>query len=708
MRIAPIAFPARNFKRDHTKLSKLLDDIIVSSNEILRKKDEAEVVSFDSRIDLMKYIVGYLRKFNIDVHFQPQHLRRYYPAKVTEKLEDIIKKEVCSVVPSNLPALEDRSEKIIDFLPIVPEIIQILRHEYDSQIEKGIARKDCKQMGFTLNEIVEKIGQKYSIRQIHTAIDYCYDLALVSSFLREKEDLSVERAIRTTEFSYHINCLAPEAFAVALIYTSESEKEKIPLWLINKVYCIVERAWETELESLKATTGYHGDFNLIQASENALDLWSNFHSHLWEIGPQGKEDEQRLYLEAIKGKKEEAERIIENDPRLAQHQTKIDAIHWLCKKGGYDASVLMNILCDGYGGTTYLHHNLEQIIEKGIQVFAGHDSKNYQEYEDNCTGIRTKFRSLDNSTRLLEKLTTPQSKLYGPELHGQAKIIADRFLMRLKPLPKDNAIYGSFRVLYDDIRKIYELAETKDFKRIIEFLKKYDVEFSNEPMQAIQILRLGQQRLLKWIYGISGKKYQRMENKKIKIYDKKDMWVMAYDLTKSRRKIEEKLGVKEGESDKVFHSIMDNWIIAYNGSISKDDEEGDRKYGFFLREEDAVNTALWFNYHSNMLSEVNPFFKYGNVIAGLGIAKGEIEPDSHGNVAGRILNILGHQLKNELGTIADEIGARKGDPPVWIIEPYLFPITNARGMTGVQKEHGEFLIAPLINPINNNSLPWKC
>lgn len=698
LRMAPVVYPSCKYVE---KSSKFLDDILnvfQAGGRKITPLDRMEAIAFVRRIDLIPYVKEYLKKHEINVRFLDEHLHRYYPGSIGNELVKVLNRQLEEQGFTNLPSKKN-TEHFVNYLSLVPEITGLLRNEYEKQGDEGKPRSEFTSKGFTISELLLKFSHLFSSKEIHSAIDYCYDNLLVASFNRKDSNSNVERALRTTEINQQ-KYLAAEVFGSAILYSGD--KKRYPVWIPNKVYSILQKGLNIKLETLIAVTHYYGDRTSIAVNENTERMWSTLPSSLWKTHRfQDSFNEQHVELECIDTKETEAKKLISSDPRLIPYQSKIDAIHHLCEQGGYEATVLANILCDSYGGTTYLAFNLENLLEDSIEAILEDNGDALKSFKQHRDGVETKLRALFSSNEHIDKM-----KRRITQLRYLTKINAEEFVDKLIPLPNPNGIYASFQKLFQEIQKIQTLISQKNYQASYDQYKIFQIEVESDD-DLIKLARIGNQGLLHWIYALSGKPQKKYEQYIIGLKEERDMWVIAYDLRGGRREIPKKYNISLEEVNKRLHGFIANWIIANRGLLSPANENlGDRRYGYFNTEIDAVNAALWIDYHSRLLSKVNPAFAVNSGIAGIGIGHGRVRPDNHGGEEGETLDVLGHQIKGYVDKIADEVGAKNGQAPIWIVKPTDFQSTIQKGIHGTTMSLDGVPITALINQLNETSCPW--
>lgn len=519
LKLAPVVYPACGYSGKGMEFDDSILQIFAENGRTITPLDRMEAISLARRIDLMPYISTLLTKNSISAHLHDKHLHRYYPGDVGNKLVRIIKETLENHSPLPLPR-GTNTKSFINYMPLVPQITELLRTKYENQGNDGKPRNEFISQGCTVSELVSTFKKSFSTQEIHSAIDYCYDNLLVASFNRKDGYSNIERALRTTEINNQ-EYLAAEVFGAAILYSGE--KKRYPVWLPNKVYSILQKGLNIKLETLIAVTHYYGDRTSIAVNENTERMWSTLTSSLWKTYRiKDSFNEQRVELERIDSKEVEAAKLISNDPRLIQYQSKIDAIRHLCEQGGYEATVLANILCDGYGGTTYLAFNLENLLEDSIESVNDDSGVSTESFNQHRDGIDTKLKALSSSKDHLEKM-----KRRATQLRYMTKINAEEFLIKLVPLPTPNAIYKSFEKLFQEVQKLQVLMSQNKLTETFDQYKKMQVELDSGN-DLIQLARTGNQELLQWIYALSGKPRKKYDPRVIGLKAEQDMWVIAY------------------------------------------------------------------------------------------------------------------------------------------------------------------------------------
>jgi len=86
LRIAPIAFPSKDYEPNQTHISEKLSKIIVSKVPSAIMFDAIDVMSYTQRLFLMQYLGQIFNEQNIELKVDDEHLLRYYPGPVGQNL----------------------------------------------------------------------------------------------------------------------------------------------------------------------------------------------------------------------------------------------------------------------------------------------------------------------------------------------------------------------------------------------------------------------------------------------------------------------------------------------------------------------------------------------------------------------------------------------------------------------------------------------
>jgi hypothetical protein len=703
LRIAPIAYRPSSLDTS-SQLADEIRDAFRNAKSSESALDLLESNSLADRMFLMRHLMADLSQAGIRLQLQSKHLFRYYPQPVGGRIVDILNRHFSKLDPAPIEALETSESKIVNYMPVVPLVLSALRDAFEGQKTEGKKRKDFESRGLTVSELIDHFSSSFSKPAIHAAIDYCYDTILLASFNRDTNG-RLERSARTTEINSQQHYLPAEVFGAAIIY-GDTQKQ-YPVWIPNKVYSILERGLGIKLESLTATRDFFGDRTSIAVSEYSEQMWSSFHSDLW-LTPAHKETdtEESINLAQLDDKAAEARTIINTDQRLAQFQVRIDAVHHLARQGGYDATVLANILGDGYGGTTFIAFNLSNILELSIGLLVNKSLDGLKDYENHIKGVTKKLKVLRESDELLAKLGRRAT-----QLRYQTGVVAQQFVGGLQPIPSPNLIYTSFQQIYDDVITMHAHLREGRMPEAIQKFQTFGLSSTfDAPMHPKRFVRIGNEHIMNWLFALAGKPRPTYLPHVLTDSNREVVsTILAYDLRGIRRGLPERFNIPLEEVNRNIHGLIGNWVIANGGKLSHANmNQGDRRYAMFDNEANAIRAARWIAYHIKALRTVNHSFAVDSHLVGIGLGKGFVKSDGHGGEEAEVLDRMGHQSKKvQVDRLADEIAGKDGRDPIWILDPDEFTHAQTHGLVLASTERIDGSpIACLKGDLSANTIPW--
>jgi len=252
--------------------------------------------------------------------------------------------------------------------------------------------------------------------------------------------------------------------------------------------------------------------------------------------------------------------------------------------------------------------------------------------------------------------------------------LAEEILEKAKAFPAVH-IYNALREMEKGIVLAAKAAQKGDLSALSSALEDLGLTGIEAKGNASRLLSLSTQSLNPLIYAFGARSCSWDYYKKYIIGERDELpYIMAYDLTGSRRKV-----VPEGEElsgiDELLHRMARNWIIALNGKLSTAElNAGDLRYGFFPSLEKAIHAASWMLHHVDQLSYTSRMYP-GSHAYGVVITRGDSNVDGMGNVSGRQMDFSGYWLKGKLKSAVDEsageVGRKEKEFPegqLWILE----------------------------------------
>lgn len=692
LRVAPVASPRYDDPLSFlTMLSaSQIDEIEKTflSNLGTNSERSRSVALFDARVyaarlQMVPYINLYLAQTGLPAKLEVTHLDRYFPGfgvALANMAESFRPKQIETRIPdrhlSNGASIEP-----FGFLNVAKTLLTLLKDFYEAQSEEGVMRKDFRSRGFTGKELFERLSG-YTREQVHAAIDYCFDMNYAAAFIRQNGQIA--RAMRATEI--YPKRLHAEVYAATIIFT---QRTPTPAWMINKVFPIVANTGGGIFDGIIVIQkGPFGDYSQVVMSEASTLFWKEIPSDLWET--TGDDDEKSLMFKPRVDKESEFAKI-SRDPRIAEYRTPLEAALFLMREFGRKGAILLNIITGEYGGTDYITYNLEMILKYSISKEKTKLLLDKKGVTEKLKLIRSLYEDREN---LLTKLSRRCSRL--GMLAPLAAAEAENIVKCAKIFP-EKRLYDVLEELARLIIAMADSCQRGDREELSNNLLELGITRAEAYGEnASQTLYRAMRHLSNWLYAISARSCSASHYKEHVFHGierASSLYILAYDLTAARHRHAESQGVEAARVVYALNTLVENWIIALGGRLSKTElNSGDLRYGFFTSFEDCLSAATWMFYHASQLPFVNRLFPRETPF-GIALTKGAIHEDTRGNLSALTLDWTGHCLKGKLKEVLDKSAGdagRQGDlyekSPIQIICYEGFPLTTLKELPIIEKK----------------------
>jgi hypothetical protein len=691
LRVAPVASPQYDVPPSFLKMlpASLFEEIKKTFISNLGTGSDRSKALYDARVyaarlQMVPYIYLYLAQAGLPATLEVTHLDRYFPGfgeVLANMAESFRLKQIETQIPERHLG-DDSNIEPFGFLNAAKTILIILKGVYEAQSQEGVMRKDFLSRGFTGKELFEKLSG-YTHEQVHAAIDYCFDMNYAAAFIRKNGQIA--RAMRATETDP--KRLDAEVYAAAVIST---QRIPTPAWMINKVFPIVANTGGGKFDGIIVIQkGPFGDFSQVVMSEASTLFWKEIPSDLWET--TGGDDEYSLMFKA-RGDKESEFAKISRDPRIAKYRTPLEAALFLMREFGRNGAILLNITTGEYGGTDYITYNLEMILKHSISK---EETKLLQDKQGVTEKLKLIRRLYEDKENLLTKLSRRCSRL--GMLAPLAAAEAENIVKCAKIFP-EKRLYDVLEELARLIMAMADSCQRGDRDGLSKNLLKLGITRAEAYGEnASQTLYRAMGHLSNWLYVISARSCSASHYKEHVFHGMErasSLYILAYDLTAARHTHAESEGVEVARVTYALNTLVENWIIALGGRLSKTElNSGDLRYGFFTSFEDCLSAATWMLYHASQLPFVHRLFPRKTPF-GIALTKGVIHEDTRGNPSAPLLDWTGHCLKGKLKEELDEVAGdagRKGKTyegsPIQVICYDEFPSSHLQGLPVKGRKH---------------------
>jgi hypothetical protein len=704
LRLAPVG--AANIlasELEHTLTSMLIEAIPAD-----RQRDR-EDAAFDAQLLARRvHMLARSRTMlppHLSFHLDTTHLARYFPG-VAPALAARIEEHFCNGGAPLPPYVQRQTTEPIEFLAPAAGLLQMLREEYLAQAREGILRKDFLPRGLTGSEIAKALGTRYTIDQIHAALDYCFDLHYVTTYSDRSNGDRIRR-IRTTEQLGEY--LDHEVIGGTVIL---SDPNPTPAWLLSKTFAVLENTTKDTFEDrIASRKAYFGSISGPRRANGEFLYWKDAPSKLWHV-EQAPDDEHVRFV-ATSDQRKALSRLI-RDTRVAPHLTSLQACLFLMREGGRKAGVVLNILTDTRGGADYLRFNLEEMLYATTRA-------NYAVAKRHQEGLREKLhflRSLkEDKEPALQRLERRIERL---EVNTPLVAEEARALLRMAaPLP-DDSIYQAFESLQAFGEAALGATRNGTLRGLREALRNLGINVTLDPDNiARDVYAITEQRIVPMARALSAYETTDTDFSRHLLHGGKARFVLAYDLHGDRKEHAQHNGLDVMVVNHLLHCLAKNWIVALGGQLAKAEVTGgDLQYGYFETLEDALQAGTWMLHHARLLHHSTPIMP--KAAYGVAITRGFIKGETGGDLYSTSMDESAHLLKGKLREVHDDIAGRAGRAshqltasPAYLLLHDDFPLPQLPGIRDAVKYTAvggtNVNVAPFdIQPYRSfRPLPWS-
>lgn len=149
---------------------------------------------------------------------------------------------------------------------------------------------------------------------------------------------------------------------------AKSPKQEAYWWVLEKVPAILMRRLGFRFPQMDVAVGYFGDITKLRPTESAKHFltWPKYETDMWETRPEpgAKPGSQATVFALAANNYADYRDDILNDPEIMSAIGPTETVLELTKSRtmGHHVAILLDISCDGRGGTTYLANSVMQAV----------------------------------------------------------------------------------------------------------------------------------------------------------------------------------------------------------------------------------------------------------------------------------------------------------------------------------------------------------
>ncbi|MBV6419581.1 MAG: hypothetical protein DAHOPDDO_00804 [Ignavibacteriaceae bacterium] len=717
--ISPIVYPSKKKSALNT-CSEALYQIILPETytEKQSKFSGYQANAICEQINLLSYLIPYYEKYKLKADLNVKQLHRYFGYR-SDKVINFINGHCEKLGQLIIPEDGLNSEQRIDYYWISLEILRILGREYWMQ---KAPRKKSK--GFSVAELLNKFANVASEEAIHAAIDYCADMNFIATFYEWKGNFP-KRSFRLTENGEvesgrndgktKLNLSYFEKLGALII--SKTKNKKAFWWMLEKIPALLIVRFKYPLPRIEATKSFYGDTSLlkIDEKEDYFIIWPKIKTDVWivkrEVGKKAGTNPLMFYLDNNTFK--DYRSSIYEDLEIMNVSGAIETLMEITdsKTKGHHLAILIDILSDRSGGSTYLAYSIRKILSLINRQSQLSDSDDILKVGNQ---IKHWFQGVNEKSKIL--LERQQTLLIHLEnkINKLVKQNRDLFATNLKsiqPFPIGNKIIPSLRQLAGITKRFHSSIYNNDSQDLIRIYneivfpkhilnKQADYELrKNEIYTAIE----------NWTFALSGevRRSQDYIDARLNVPDEKSyrMFIVAYDLIGYSSIAY--LGRTGAERVRRIQSIINNWFIAFGGYSQRTEfGGGDLGFGFFQNLSNAVLACSWASYQLKLLKATDSSIQQETAHAGFGIVPDEINAGFMQQVKSDWLNKFAKAWKREAEHIAEKTG-RNGLPLIAIQADLFSDYSNLPEDWLAEEGHLDNLAVRYIREDIIREFPWK-
>jgi len=676
LRVAPLSFAKAGksrFAHRCARLSKILTPEQPTPRQCTFATYQAQVIS--EQVALLGYLKPYFQNYKLTPKLDNKHIRRYFGPRadqVINYLEESYQRTPQLSIPTRAVIMGRR----LDFYWVAVDIMRALGKAYWTQPPP---RKESH--GFSVAELIEQFSGTASVEAVHTAIDYCADMNFIATFFGWKKSVPF-RAFRLTENGErevgrndgpnHERLTFIEKLGAVIL--SKSKDHEAHWWVLDKMPALLIRRFKFRLPQMEAAVDYFGDTTQLRPRENSANFltWPQLKTVMWtkRDAPGARRDSKAQIFTLSADRFAEYRDDIFNDPEIIKVLGPMEILLEFTKNKtmGHHVAILVDILSDHAGGTTYLANAMSKSVDLmgNLDVLVDADDKMSTSREINewLSGLDEKIVLLMEKSKTLFKHMNFTVKRLTRQGRGE---LATQ-LVQIVPFPQGNKIIPAFRDLSLILKRLGYAMQRGDSRLINEIEEELVIPRTltatiDENKDSFSRVELAINR---WGAALSGaiQDVEVYNNARLNVAtgEVHRMYIVAYDLIGSSGGQYD--GRTDADRDRHVQSVIMNWFIAFGGYAQRPEfGGGDLGFGFFHSAKTAVQASLWAGYHLELLKKTNPLLMQEKPHAGFGIVQDDMNSGFMEQIKSDWLSKFAKAWKHEAERIADNAG-RLGRPIV--------------------------------------------
>lgn len=719
LRISPISFSKSGQSRCSRRCKELVA-ILTPKHPTKRQRIFAvyQAHAMAEQIALLGYLKPYFQRYRLSPELNTTHLKRYFGPRsdeVVSYIRDAYGKTPQLSIDSPVSPPVER----MGFYWIAVEIMRLLSNAYWTQ---SPPRKEVR--GFSVSELISMFTGRARPEAVHAAVDYCADMNFIATFFDWKRGVPF-RAFRLTENGGqevgrtddgHRGNL-PFMVKLGCMILSKSKDQQAYWWVLEKIPAILIRRFGFSLPQMEAVMGFYGDTMKLRTSEKAIFSlsWLELKEDMWvkQAVPAPKRGTPSIVFKLNSDRFEKRKTEIITDQDILRVLAAMEAVVELTKSQtmGHHVAILLDILSDMAGGTSYLANSITQ----ALTLIEKRDATDVSSIRVNASrDIREWLRGLDEKAKLLadrrEKLCQHMS-VTTTRLVGQNRGDVAANLVSSAPFPLGNRIIPSFKELSSVVKTIDMAMRSQDAFKLGEIerqivLRQAPTSSGNGYRERFSRISMA---VNNWGQALSAaiQDDEVYEHARLDIVEGevRRMYIVAYDLIGSS--VPEHSGAEGARRDRAIQKVITNWFLAFGGYAQLQGfGVGDLGFGFFDSWKGAVQAALWADHHLELLKNTNPLLRQDKPHAGFSITRDELRSGFMKQVNSSRLSRSAKAWKGDAARIAEHAG-RQNRPIVAYHDDMFSGIAEVPAeWLGDSDSLGD-LPVKYIRATAMSSLPWR-
>jgi hypothetical protein len=669
LHVTTISFPGKNWKA-YGRRGSGLEDLLMPDGARPKQRAFArfQARALSHQVELLGFLKPLLGENKHSLRLSRKNVERYFGPRaslVTRYLEETYR----TMPDAQLPPPKELQRELLDFYWVAVEIMRALGRAFWSQPPP---RKNSR--GYTVTELVERFAMNSSLEAVHAAVDYCADMNFIATFCGWEGGVPY-RAFRLTEngegqVGRNDSVQRPALTfieKVGALILSKMQNSTAYGWTLEKIPAILERRFGLQFPQFRVAMNYFGDTTMLYPREDSREplTWPKLDTRMWTVKKKNARSvagESKVFVlsqEHYALARDE----IESDPEIVKLMAPLETIIEFIrsKTKGHHVAILLDILSDKAGGTTYLANSLEHSVEiigtRGHMALLADRKEASKRIGNWLKGMDEKCLVLVHRKAKLWKHVNATKERMSRQKRGD---LANR-LMRMTPMAEGNRIIPAFRELASIVAELNKATWYNTPAEVSEIARRLVCPGTLTENAAPDSLGFDEaaRAVIRWSNALSGKQQnatvyaEAMLN--IPFGERRHLYIVAYDLLKSSGKLYE--GQPGVDRNRRIQSIIANWFIAFGGCTQRNEVSfGDLGYGYFSSFAAAVQASLWAGYHLDLLKGTDPLFQQDEPHAGFGIVYDDLNSGPRDHVASEWLSRISKAWKREAERIAERSG----------------------------------------------------